>query len=143
MSEKCIVHGIIAQPCCGTPFFERPIVESSVDQLFRKAFEKQMEVLEKTLNTVFNVTINHVNQVDFLNNWTLEIIVSLTGDILNVEKFKSYDIMQNARVSGGHIILNWINNSSSRIPLVNNYITQLHHVDVITTITVSKKKMKI
>ena len=116
--------------------------EPSAEELFRQAFEKQAEDIGKTLETVFVVNINHVNKGKSDNNYVLEVLVTLDGDVLNVEHYKDYCIMRNVRVSSGYLILNSITDGCSKIPLIDDYICQIEHADVITTIFVSKKKMK-
>jgi len=118
------------------------VAELSAEELFRRALQKQADELGTDLKSVFLVTINHTNKENGHHNYVLEVLVTPNGDVLNIEHFKDYCILRNVRVSGGYLILNSMTDECSKIPLIEDYVTQIHHADVITTISVSKKKMK-
>jgi hypothetical protein len=129
-----------------------PVLENkelSASELFRKAYEKQAKELEATLLPVFHVNINYIDRNASQQNYSLDIILSSTtcnGEyyILNWELLKNYALVATAKISNGQLILELIDHPT-RIPLVDNYIHQVHpdEVNAIYNIIVSKKKMAI
>lgn len=109
---------------------------SSAKELFAKAYEKQEKELELELKEVFDLAIHviHVNNIQ--QNWSLHLLVNSDGTIDNVGSFSGYGMAKTARVLGGYIFIDGMR----PIPLVHNFIVQIKQVDMIQTITVTKRK---
>ena len=117
--------------------------ELTSEDLFRQALQKQAEEISQSLRDVYNVKIGHVSLIASSDNWITDVIVTLAGDVLNAEHIsRGYSILKNVRVSNGHLILN-LSENHSKVPLIDGYIDQIYCAgEIITTISVVKKKMK-
>ncbi len=111
--------------------------KSSAKELFARAYEKQEKELELKMKEVFDLVIHVIHINNMQQNWSLHLLVNSDGTVDNLDSFRGYGMAKTARVLGGYVYIDGVN----KIPLVHNFIVQIKNVDMIKTITVTKRKI--